>query len=94
MTEDEAKAVERVAQMLMDEPFADDVPLQGTTQQDERCRHYARAAIAALIPEGHMVVPREPSEAMISAAGRETGYEETALMIWAAMLAAAGRGGE
>ena len=45
---------EAVARALEDDPFIDDLPLVGTTQQGMRCEHYARAAIAALstLPTG------------------------------------------
>ena len=40
--------VKKVADAMQDDPFADDIPLSGTTQQRLRCEHYARAAIAAM----------------------------------------------
>jgi hypothetical protein len=51
-------AVERVAQALEDDPFCDDLPFLGTTQQRLRCEHYARAALAAMQPRGEQQAGR------------------------------------
>lgn len=43
--------LEKAVEAMRADPFIDDERLLGTTQQDERMRHYARIALATLAPE-------------------------------------------
>lgn len=45
-----ASGVDAVVEAMENDPFWQDAPLAGTTQQDQRIRHYAEVALASLSP--------------------------------------------
>ena len=45
-----ASGVDAVVEAMENDPFWQDAPLAGTTQQDQRIRHYAEVAVASLSP--------------------------------------------